>query len=147
MMTTDPNAALNRLLVTLHRSLPMYLADAAPWTHQGDERAQKVLGHIVADYEMYVGRIAELLLSRRQLAGFGEYPMVFTDTHDLSLDYLIGEMIFYQKQDIATIQDCVVSLQNDPAGRTLAEEVLGNARGHLESLEELCKQPALENAK
>lgn len=147
MMTTDPSAALNRLLVTLHRSLPMYLADAAPWTHHGDERAQKVLSHIVADYEMYVGRIAELLLSRRQLAGFGDYPMIFTDTHDLSLDYLIGELIFYQKQDIATIQDCAIALQNDPAGRALAEEVVGNARGHLESLDELRKQPELENAR
>jgi hypothetical protein len=145
-MTTDPNATLNRLLVTLHRSLPMYLADAAPWTHHGDERARKVLGHIVTDYRMYSGRIAELLLSRRQLAGFGEYPMIFTDTHDLSLDYLIGELIFYQTQDIAAIQDCALALQNDSAGRTLVEEVLGNARGHLESLDELRKRPALENA-
>src|SRR5262245_20979210 len=147
MKTTDPNAALNRLLLTLHGSVPMYLADAAPWRHHGDERATKVLGHIVADYQMYVGRIAELLLSRRRLAGFGEYPMVFTDTHDLSLDYLIGELIYYQKQDIAAIQDCALALQNDPAGRALAEEILGNARGHLESLEELRKQPALQNAK
>jgi hypothetical protein len=146
MMTTDPNAALNRLLVTLHRSLPTYLADAVPWTQHGDERARKVLGHIVTDYRMYSGRIAELLLSRRQLAGFGEYPMIFTDTHDLSLDYLIGELIFYQKQDIAAIQDCALALQNDSAGRTLVEEVLGNARGHLESLDELRKRPALENA-
>jgi hypothetical protein len=147
MMTTDTSAALNRLLMTLHRSLPMYLADAAPWTHHGDEGAKNVLCHIVADYQVYVGRITELLLSRRQLAGFGDYPMVFTDTHDLSLDYLIGELIFYQKQDIATIQGCALVLQSDPAGRTLAEEVLGNARGHLESLEELQGQPALENTK
>lgn len=145
-MTTDPNVTLNRLLVTLHRSLPMYLADAAPWTHHGDEQARKVLGHIVADHRMYSGRIAELLLSRRRLVGFGDYPMIFTDTHDLSLDYLIGELIFYQKQDIAAIQDGALALQNDPAGRTLVEEVLGNARGHLESLEELRKQPALANA-
>ena len=146
VMTTDPNATLNRLLVTLHRSLPMYLADAAPWTHHGDERARKVLGHIVADHRMYSGRIADLLLSRRKLISFSDYPMVFTDTHDLSLDYLIGELIFYQKQDIVTIQNCVIGLQNDSAGRTLAEEVLGNARGHLESLEELRKQPALAHA-
>ena len=43
----------------------------------------------------------------------------------------------YQKQDIAAIQQCVADLAGDPAGRALAEEVLGNARGHLESLEEL----------
>jgi hypothetical protein len=115
----------------------MYLADAAPWTHPGDERATKVLNRIVADYQMYAGRISELLLDRRELNSFGEYPMVFTDTHDLSLDYLVSELIYYQKQDIAAIRQCVDDLRTDLTARALAEEVLGNARGHLQSLEEV----------
>ena len=142
MTSTDPNAVLNRLLVVVYRSFPMYLADAAPWTHPGDEHATQVLNHIVADYQMYSGRIAELLLDRRDLDGFGEYPMVFTDTHDLSLDYLVNELIYYQKQDIAAIQQCVNDLRTDLTARALAEEVLGNARGHLQSLEELLPKPA-----
>src|SRR5262249_10499764 len=136
------NAALNRLLVILYRSLPMYLADAAPWTRPADEEAKKVLGHIVADYKKYAGRIAELLLERRHVLGFGEYPMAFTDTHDLSLDYLINELISYQKQDIGAIEQCGADLRTDLPAKALAEEILGNARGHLESLEELRKQPA-----
>jgi hypothetical protein len=142
MQTVNSNAALVRLLDILHRSLPMYLSDAVPWTHPGDERAKKVLSHIVNDYRMYCGRIVNLLLERRQLLDFGDYPMGFTDTHDLSLDYLIGEMIYYQKQDIAAIDQCVADLKFDTAARTLAEETLGNARGHLESLQELLKRPA-----
>ena len=142
MTSADPNAVLNRLLVILHRSFPMYLADAPPWMHPGDERANQVLQHIVADYRQYVGRIADLLLDRRRLEGFGEYPMVFTDTHDLSLDYLISELIFYQKQDIAAIQQCIAELSTDFAARSLAEEILGNARGHLQSLEEVLPKPA-----
>ena len=63
--------------------------------------------------------------------------MEFTDTHDLSLDYLLGKLAFYQKQDIAAIEQCVPDLAGDPQGRALAEEALGTARGHLESLEEL----------
>jgi hypothetical protein len=142
MPQTDSHAALNRLLVILHRSLPMYLADAAPWTHPGDEAATKVHRHIVADYRRNEERIVNLLLERRQLLEFGDFPMIFTDTHDLSLDYLIGELIYYQQQDIVAIGQCVVDLKADAAGHALAEEMLGNARGHLESLQELLKRPA-----
>src|SRR5262249_38135778 len=127
---------------TLYRSLPMYLADAVPWVHPGDEHAKHVLNHVVADYRMYSGRIVELLSQRRQSFGFGEYPMVYTDTHDLSLDYLLNELVDYQKQDIQAIERCVTELSADGAGRNLAEEILGNAKGHLESLEELRKQPS-----
>ncbi len=68
--------------------------------------------------------------------------MTFTDTHDLSLDYLVNELVDYQRQDIAAIEKCVVDLNADGNGRALAEEVLGNARGHFESLKELLK-PAI----
>lgn len=141
-LDSNPNTVLNRLLVIIYRSLPIYLADAVPWMHPGDERAKHVLNHIVADYHTYVSRITEMLLASRQRFSFGEYPMAFTDTHDLSLDYLIKEMIDYQKQDVAAIEKCVADLKADATARTLAEELLGNARGHLESLEELLKQPA-----
>jgi hypothetical protein len=142
MNRTGSTATLNRLLATLYRSLPMYLADAVPWVHPGDEHAKHVLNHIVADYRMYSGRIVELLTQRRQLLSFGEYPMVYTDTHDLSLDYLLNELVYYQKQDINAIERCMTELGGDGAGRNLAEEILGNAKGHLESLEELRKQPS-----
>jgi hypothetical protein len=142
MISPASNSVLNRLLVIVYRSLPIYLADAVPWMHSGDEKAKHVLNHIVADYRMYAGRITELLLVRRQQFSFGDFPMVFTDTHDLSLDYLIDELIAYQKQDITAIEKCVSDLASDPAARALAEEVLGNARGHLASLQELPLHPA-----
>lgn len=142
MTHPDSSDALNRLLIIIYRSLPMYLSDAVPWMHSGDEKAKHVLNHIVADYRTYAGRITDLLLSRRQRIAFGDFPMVFTDTHDLSLDYLVSELIAYQKQDVAALEKCAADLKNDPSAHALAEEVLGNARGHLESLLELRKQPA-----
>ncbi|MCC7084123.1 MAG: hypothetical protein IT427_03840 [Pirellulales bacterium] len=142
MARIDTNAVLNRLLVTLHRSFPMYLGDtAALWTHPGDESAKLTVALIATDYRNYAHRLVELLLERRALAGFGEYPMAFTDTHDLALGYLVGELSFYQRQDIAAIEQCVADLISDPQGRALAEEILGNARGHLESLQELNQEP------
>jgi hypothetical protein len=140
MPHTKANAALNRLLTIVFRSFPMYLVDAAPWMHPGDNRAKQLLNHMVDDGKVYSQRLSDLLMDRRALAGYGEYPMVFTDTHDLSLDYLLSEISYYQKQDIAGIQKCVADLAHDPEGRTLAEEILGNSRGHLESLDELIKR-------
>jgi len=143
MIKRNSNAGLNRLLTIVYRSFPMYLSDACPWVHDGDSRARQLLDRIVADYRLYSQRISNLLLNRRALAGFGDYPMAFTDTHDLSLDYLVSELIAYQKQDVAALEKCAADLKNDPAAHSLAEEVLGNARGHLESLQELTKQQAV----
>ncbi|HEY2880850.1 MAG TPA: hypothetical protein VGJ15_00410 [Pirellulales bacterium] len=140
MTKSDANAVLNRLLAILNRSLPMYLADAVPWCHPGDEQAKLALALLVTDYRHYVGRLTEMLLSRRQLIDFGDFPMAFTDTHDLSLDYLLSELIYYQKQDIAAIGQCIAALAGDPAAHSLAEEISGNASGHLEALEELATQ-------
>jgi hypothetical protein len=143
MARIDTNAVLNRLLITLYRSFPMYLADtAAVWTHAGDDEAKETVGSVASDYRMYSQRLIDLLQERPTAFGLGEYPMAFTDTHDLSLDYLISELIFYQRQDIDGIEQCVSALTSDPQGRSLGEEILGNARGQLESLEELAKAPA-----
>jgi hypothetical protein len=141
-MQFDSSAALHQLLVVLYRSLPIYLSSATPWTRPGDEPATRVLHHIVADQKQYTQRVVELLMDRRAIVSFGEFPMAFTDTHDLSLDYLINELIYYQKQDIASIRQCLTDLTMDLPGRALAEEILGNAVGHLQSLEELLKHPS-----
>ncbi len=137
MMHLKSNDVLNRLLAIVYRSFALYVADATPWTQPGDDRAKKVLHHIVADQKVYAQRIVDLLFERRAQIYFGEYPMTFTDTNDLSLDYLLNELLYYQKQDIAAISQCARELAADAEARNLAEEILGNAQGHLESLEEL----------
>lgn len=141
-MNGDGNstAVLNRLLVTLYRSLPMYLKQVDPWVRHGQVRARDVLATIVADQERDCQRIAKLNLDRYSRIETGDFPMEYTDLHFLSLDYLVGELIRHQKQDISTIEQCVSALQHDPAGRTLAQEVLGSERAHLEMLEELASQ-------
>ncbi len=131
---------LNELLAIHFRSLPMYLTDAHPWTHRGDAKATEVLEDIVANQKETCRRIAEVIIMRDGAIDEGEYPIEFTDTHDLSLDFLIKELIELQKQDIARIQNCVDRLWNDPPAQALAKESLGAAKGHLQSLEELAAE-------
>lgn len=136
-----PEKVLGRLFQRLYRSLPMYLAEAVPWTNRGDEQAQRVLAGIVADARVYCQRIAERILHFRGRLDLGEFPMEFTDLNLLSLDYLLTELVRWQKADIRTFEQIVAELDEGSEDRSLAEEVLGNARGHLQSLEELFKRP------
>jgi bacterioferritin (cytochrome b1) len=133
---------LNRLLEIEYRSFPMYLADAAPWTSQHDERAVEALKNIVADQRVMSQRIGELILDLGGRIEPGEYPLQFTDTHFLSLDYLLKDLQYYQRQDIADIERIVARLAGDREARELAEEALGAERAHLEAIEALLSQPA-----
>lgn len=132
---------LNRLLATLHRSLPQYLQDSHYWTRRGDERAEAVVRHLVEDQRALSARLAELILERVGQIAPSSFPMEFTDLNLLSLDYLLQELIRHQRLDVETIEECVADLRGDRPARELAEEVLGNARGHLENLESVVKAP------
>jgi len=115
----------------------MYLAEAVPWTHPGEELARRVLTGIVADAQEYCRRIASRIQHHRGRLDLGEFPMEFTDLNMLSLDYLLTELVRWQKSDILTFEELAAQLPTGGEDRMLAEEVLGNWRGHLQSLEEL----------
>ncbi|MDZ4820526.1 MAG: hypothetical protein SGJ20_16290 [Planctomycetota bacterium] len=133
----DSLLTLNRLLVVLHRSLPMYLADATPWVGPADEPARQALANLVSDYRISTERISKYLSRRRYTVNFGEFPMEFTDLHDLSLDYLVSQVVQYLRNDLRTVEKLVGELRGDPEARVLGEEVQGNVRGHLELLEKV----------
>jgi hypothetical protein len=139
---SNNNQALNRLLTILYRSLPMYLTDACPWTQRADDKAVAALRHIVEAQKQLSNRVAEYILAHYGPIQLGEFPLDFPDTHDLSLDYLIGKLVQCQRQDVAALEQCVADLAADRAAATLAEEALGAARGHLETLEDLSGQTA-----
>ena len=143
----DTVAILNRLLLIHERSLPMYLVHARPWTHMGsekalDEKALDVFQLIVADQRAMAERISEFIIQAgHQVHTGGAFPLEFTDMHDLAVEFLIGQAVAYQKQDVEAIQSCVGQLRLAPAALSLAEEALGMAKGHLQSLDELLEQP------
>ena len=124
--------ALNRLLRTLCRSLPMYLADAKPWVRSEDAKLQAAMCHLVADQQMYAKRLAEAIEGYGGRPDPGRFPAEFTAKNDLSLEFLLVELIEYQEQDVAVIEHCAAQLTGVPALHALADEILGNARGHLD---------------
>ena len=139
--TPDVIESLNRLLEIEYRSFPMYLGDASPWSSESDAKAVEALKNITADQQAMSRRIAELILDLGGRIEPGEYPTQFTATHFLSIEFLLKELVYYQRQDIADIEQLVASLAGHREARELAEETLGAERAHLESLEALTAQP------
>ena len=133
-LTLQTTTVLNRLLQTLHRSLPIYLADARPWVGHEDGGLWSALTNVAIDYRDYVARLADMILELGGPLEVGLFPMEFSSLHDLSIDYLLQKSIEFQRRDVEIIRGCMESLEPDSPSRLLAEEVLGNASGHLERM-------------
>ena len=135
----QPNAValLNRLLAIVGRSFPQYLQYSRPHLTPGRSEVVETIQSIVEDQDVLADRITSMLFDAEAPVRSGEFPMEFTDMHDLDIDFLVNVAVAYQEQDVDQIGQIVESLEGVPAARSLAEEALGMAKGHLESLKEL----------
>lgn len=132
-------AILNRVLATLNRSFAMYISYAMPYFSQRDDAARSVFENMVADQKNYVQKLGEMVVEKHGRADMGDFPMAYTDCHDLSLDYLIREMARLHQIDLRVFEQAErdLSAARDPAALALVQEILGNARGHMENLRQL----------
>lgn len=128
---------LNRLLAIHYHSLPMYMVWATPYRQAEDDTSWQTIGQIVADQKQLSARIVELIDERGGRVDSGDFPITFTGSHDLSLGFLVRRLLQWQKDTVQAIQQCYEALADDPIAQGLADECLGAAKGHLESLEEL----------
>jgi hypothetical protein len=135
--TTD---LLNRLLTIVSRSFPRYMQYAQPYIAPGQREAGEAIDAIITDQEGIAKRICQMLFDADQIPRRGDFPMLFTDKHDLAMDYLLNIACDYQLQDIESIDQLIAQLQQAPAAKALAEETLGMAKGHLETLREMVKE-------
>ena len=128
---------LNRLLAIHEASFLMYLTYSRPFMRNGDKSAAQAIRQMVADQQAISERISVAMQEAHGQITGSEFPMEFTSQHDLALEFLLRRAVEYQRRDISAIKDCVADLTLAPAAKPLAEEALGLARGHLETLEEL----------
>ena len=119
--------------------MPAYLADARPWAQADRRPIRAALDRLVADQQLYAQRVAEAIEKRLGRHNPGPFPPEFAAKNDLSLDFLLREVIDYQERDVRSIEHCAAQFEGEPALHALAEEILGNAKGHLDILRELAK--------
>ncbi len=128
---------LNELLRVLCRSLPAYLADAKPWAQSEDQQLRAALDHLVADQQRYARLVTEAITVHGGRPDPGRFAMHWTAKNDLSLGFLLQEVVTQQERDVAALEQCATALEEIAPLHALAEEILGNARGHLEILKEM----------
>ena len=144
MHRADTNECLRQLLILHHRSLPMYLGFATPWFDAGEEAAREALQRIIADQQRAVERLGDLILDSGEAIDFGNFPLRYSAYHDLSFRFLLPRMIEHQQQMVEEIVRIVEALQLAPVAQAVAQEALGEAKGHLEILQELAASNAAE---
>jgi hypothetical protein len=128
--------ALNRLIANQCYSLVNYLSEAPPWTRPGNEELMEATRDIVQGHEHYVQRLADAIEDRRGVLEVGRFPMRFLSLNDLALDYLLVRLIEDQRSNIQVAEQCTAELVEDPQAWSLASEVLGSERAHLDILKE-----------
>ena len=138
----DPSTVqwLNRLLAIVSRSFPQYLRYSRPYIPPGRDNVVETLKSIVTDQDALAARVSQMLIDAHAPLRTGEFPMDYTDKHDLGIDFLCQAAVAFQEQDIASIAVLVERLQTAPAAKSLAEEALGMDKGHLDSLQELVSE-------
>lgn len=142
MSTPSTIDLLNRLLVLHARSLPMYLSYAQPDRLDSRPEAKAVFKQIVADHQRTVDRLSLLILDSNGLTSPGEWPMAFTGLHDLSVDYLLKLLVERQQRFVPACERLAEQLRMAPYAQAVAREIVGEAKGHLENLEELVEKAA-----
>ena len=135
-MNPSTNEILNRFLILHERSLPVYLSFAAPEHIEKSPRIGQVFRQMAEDHLRTVDRLGSLVLENHGTVTHGEFPMSFTSLHDLAADYLLKLMIERQEKVISAVEKLANMLSHAPYAQAAAREALGEAKGHLENLEE-----------
>ena len=135
-MTLDTVRTLNQLLAIHGSSLPMYLASAPPHRQAGDERAWECLRNIIEDQRTMIDKLADYVEELGGTPNHGEYSMDFTGMHDLSMEFILRDVTERQQREIGWIEHLSGKLESDATAKALAQEALGAAKAHLQSLEE-----------
>jgi hypothetical protein len=133
---------LNHLLAIHNRSLAMYIGSARPWARRKDEPAVKALLDIARANQRLVDRIGAMIIELDGVVRYGEFPLRYADWHDLSVEFMLVRALEGQERDIVRITKCIEWLANAPRARALAEEALGEAKAHLDTLREFTSEPA-----
>jgi bacterioferritin (cytochrome b1) len=133
----DSIAALNTVLGVELRSFPQYMRWSRPWVPPGHERDIAALEKIVTEQDALAERVFAAIDDLGGLPDSGEFPMEFTDTHDLSIDYMLREAVGYGRQDVADLEAAAATPTLAPQATPLVNDAVNMAKRQLATLESL----------
>src|SRR5262249_37599782 len=125
------------LLRRLSRSLLQYLADAYPWTRNGDDEALGQLRQLIQEQRDAALSVARFLQKNRVTPPYlGAFPMAYTDLAYIALDHLLPKLVEEERRAVAELERAVGNVPHLDT-RALVQKILDLKRGHLKALEAL----------
>lgn len=127
---------LQQIAALHHRSLPVYLTYARPWVRSGREMHARVIEDIAADHHELVEKILGVLREDGRPVLLGDFPLAFTNLNDLAFDFILKELIRYERHLKKTLETMVDEFPPGSVYRGVVDYGLGMAAGHLQNLED-----------
>lgn len=137
----DTVGLLNRLFRIVHRSLPVYLAQARPWPGPSGQKAQELLARMAADHQALAVRLAAAIRQEGGVVDFGRFPLEFTSMNDVTIDFILRKVHQRLEHKVRAMSHYVDDLADAPSLQPIAEDM------HRLTLEHLAAIREMQNAK
>jgi hypothetical protein len=122
------------------RSLLQYVAEASPWTSQGERETMDGLRQMILEEQDAIASLMRLLRRVRVPPPYlGPYPEHFMTYNFLSMDRLLPLLVEQEGKAVVELSGRVTQVQGSEAHDALTH-LLNIKRRHLASLEELHKK-------
>jgi hypothetical protein len=104
-MDSQTYAILQEIVRRESRSLPAYIADAYPWTTAAGGQALATMYEAIQDETEAVSALGRYLMRQRAPLPFlGSFPVSFTSSNFVALEYLLPRLVQAEKELIAALE-------------------------------------------
>ena len=133
MADSNPNVALNRVLIRLYRSLLQYMGESWPWTGVDEVQEQQVIEQLVREQQAQVAALVDFLNERGHAIEFGQYPDN-SEYHYVALDYALERIIRDEQAVLTAVQQAKAECGSDPLALRVLDQVESSERTIIERL-------------
>ena len=133
MADSNPNDALNRILMRLYRSLLQYMGESWPWSSVDESREQQVIDQLVREQTSQVAMLVDVLNDRGHAIDFGQYPDN-SEYHYVALDFVLERIIRDEQAVLTAVRQAKADCGGDPTALRLLEQVESSERTIIERL-------------
>jgi hypothetical protein len=137
MPTPETLILLNDLLVSIHRSLLQYAAEAWPWTDAHDTTVREQLNEAARKQQESIRELAVYLDRHGHTIAWGQYPVSFTSLHFVSLEFLADRIIAGQQKIVDKCKRVAEQVIDDQRAARLVDSLVQVESARLRSLQSI----------
>lgn len=135
MPTPETLILLNDLLVSIHRSLLQYAAEAWPWTDAHDAETRNQVLEAARKQQESIRELAVYLDRHGHTIAWGQYPVAFTSLHFVSVEYLADRIIAGQQKIVDKCRRVADQIAEDQRAARMVESLIQVESARLRSLQ------------